>query len=244
MSRRAAFRIALLLLIVAAIVGIYFSPLRQHLNRNDIRSAVASVRDVWYGPPLFILAYATGCVFALPASVFVVAAGFIWGWQLGGIYAMIGGLIGAHASFFVGRFVGEGLLLRFGRMGAAVQKQVDHAGFKSLLVMRFVPGLPFAAVNYAAGVTGVKLRDFFFATVLGLAPSNFLFAYCSDALFNGTMTERDAFKWLVVVCALMLFIVVVPSLLKRYAARPAGPRSSENGPRPSALGPRVPPTED
>jgi uncharacterized membrane protein YdjX (TVP38/TMEM64 family) len=147
-------------------------------------------------------------------------------------------MLGATASYLVGRFVGEGLLLRFGRAGAAVKKQVDHAGFKSLLMMRFVPGLPFAAVNYAAGVTGVKIRDYVFATLLGLAPSNFLFAYCSDALFNGTMTERDAFKWLVIVCALALFVIVVPSLLKRYAA---GPQSAADQPVTEDRGPR---TED
>lgn len=222
MNRRTAVKLAVFLLVVAAIVAIYFSPLRSHLNRNDIRAAVERVRDVWYGPLLFILIYATGCVLAVPASLFVVAAGFIWGWKLGGSYAMAGGMIGATTAYFVGRFVGEGLLARFGKVGAIVEKQVDHAGFKSLLLVRFIPGLPFAAVNYAAGVTGVKFTDFLFATLFGLAPSNFLFAYCSDELFNGSMTEGDAFKRLVIVCAVMIALVLLPTLVKRIA----GSRSS------------------
>lgn len=219
MSRRTAIRLAVLLVIAAAVAGVYFSPLRQHLNRNDVRAAVERVRDVWYGPLLLILVYAIGCVLALPASLFIVAAGFIWGWKLGGSYAMVGGIIGATASFFAGRFIGEGLLERFGKVGALVKKQVDHAGFKSLLVTRFIPGLPFAAVNYGAGVAGVRVRDFMLATIIGLAPSNFVFAYCSDALFNGTMSETDALKRLAVVCALMLCVVAIPSLLKRRLQR-------------------------
>ncbi len=233
MNRRTAIRIAVFVLLAAAVAGLYFSPLRQHMNRNDLRAALEHVRDVWYGPLAFIVAYAIGCVFALPASVFIVVAGFIWGWKLGGSYALVAGIIGATASYFVGGFVGEGLLLKFGRAGAAVKKQVDHAGFKSLLLMRFVPGLPFAAVNYGAGVAGVRFRDFMFATVLGLAPSNFVFAYCSDALFNGTMTEVDALKRLAVVCALMIAIVVIPTLLKRRLEKP----------RPAVLGPSEPSTE-
>lgn len=231
MNRRAAIRVAVFLLVAAAAGAIYFSPLRQHMNRNDLRAAVEHVRDVWYGPLAFITAYALGCVFALPASVFIVVAGFIWGWKLGGSYALAGGIIGATASYFVGGFVGEGLLLKFGRVGAAVKKQVDHAGFRSLLLMRFIPGLPFAAVNYGAGVAGVRFGDFMLATVLGLVPSNFVFAYCSDALFNGTMTEGDALVRLAVVCALMIAIVVIPSLLKRYAGGPRLPPPEDRGPR-------------
>ena len=227
MNRRTAVKVAIVVVFLAAVAGIYFSPLRQHLNRNDIRAAVERVRDVWYGPLLFILAYAVGCVLALPASVFVVTAGFIWGWKLGGSYAMVGGMLGATASYFVGRFVGEGFLARFGKIGAVVKKQVDHAGFKSLLTMRFVPGLPFAAVNYGAGVGGVKLSDFLFATLLGLAPSNFLFAYCADELFNGSMTEKDAFVRLAIVCVAALALILLPTLIKKLTR----PRSSILGRR-------------
>ena len=228
MNRRNAIKVAMLVVLAAAIIAIYLSPLRQHLTRDAIRADVAHFRTLWYGPIILIAAYAIGCVFALPASAFVVAAGYIWGWKLGGSYAMIGGLLGATASFYVARFVGEGLLVRFGRAGQLVKKQADHAGFLSLLVMRFVPGLPFAAVNYGAGVCGVRVGDFLLATVLGLAPSNFVFAYCSDALFNGTMTEGDALKRLVIVCALMLGLVALGMGIKRFAA---GPRSSVLGPR-------------
>ena len=228
MTRRTAVKVAVGVLFLAAFVAIWFSPLRQHLNRNDIRAAVERVRDVWYGPLFFILAYAAGCVFALPASVFVVVAGFIWGWKLGGTYAMIGGVIGATAAYLIGRFVGGGLLDRFGKVGAVVKKQVDHAGFHSLLTVRFIPGLPFAAVNYAAGVGGVKLGDFLGATILGLAPSNYLFAYCADELFNGSMTEGDAFMRLVMVCAAMLVLTLLPVVVRRLT----GVRPSPQQPAP------------
>jgi len=171
-----------------------------------------------------IAGYAIGCVFALPASAFIVVAGFVWGWKLGGSYALIGGLLGAGASFAVGRFVGEGVLTKFGKVGAMVKKQVDHAGFKSLLVLRFVPGLPFAAVNYGAGVAGVRVSDFVAATIIGLIPSNYLFAYCSDSLFNGSMTETDALKRLAIVCAIMLTFIFLPSLVKRLRPEARGPR--------------------
>jgi uncharacterized membrane protein YdjX (TVP38/TMEM64 family) len=168
-----------------------------------------------------VLIYALGCVVALPASIFVIAAGFIWGWLLGGAYAMVGGTLGAMVSFFAGRFIGEGLLDRFGRIGQVVRRQVDHAGFKSLLILRNIPGIPFAVLNYGAGVAGVRFRDYFFATIIGIAPSKFVFTYCADALFNGSMSEGDAFKRLAIVCALVLAMILLPALVKRFSGRAA-----------------------
>jgi uncharacterized membrane protein YdjX (TVP38/TMEM64 family) len=203
---------------VAAFVALWFSPLREHLTRENIRAAVNQIRAVWYAPIVYVFLYALGCVVALPASLFVIAAGFIWGWLLGGCYAMVGGMFGAIVSYFLGRFIGEGLLERFGRIGRVVAKQVDHAGFKTLLVLRNIPGVPFAVMNYGAGVAGVKFRDYFFATLIGIAPSKFVFTYCADALFNGSMSEGDAFKRLLVVCVLVLAMVLLPVAVKRFGA--------------------------
>lgn len=215
MRARRVTRVVLALLLAAIVAGIYMSPLREHLNRDDIRAFVANLRGLWYGPIAFIGIFAAACVVALPASVFVIAAGLIWGWQLGGTWAMIGGILGATASFFAGRFIGEGLLARFGRVGRLVARQADHAGFKSLLILRFIPGIPFAALNYGAGVAGVRFGDFLLATLLGMAPSVYVFAYCADALFNGSMGEGDAVVRLLIVGALMIAIVLIPGLLKR-----------------------------
>lgn len=215
MNRRTLLKLAVFALLAAVIAAIWFSPLREHLTRENIRTAVEQIRAVWYAPIIFIVLYAIGCVAALPASLFVISAGFIWGWALGLLYSMIGGMLGACAAFFAGRLLGEGLLDRFGRIGKVVRKQVDHAGFRSLLVLRNIPGIPFAVLNYGAGVAGVRFRDYFFATLIGIAPSKFVFTYCADALFNGSMSEGDAFKRLAIVCGLVLAMLLLPALIKR-----------------------------
>jgi len=219
MTRQRAVKIAVLVLLAAAFVAVWLSPLREQMTRDNVRAFVENLRGLWYGPIAFIAAFALGCIFALPASLFVIAAGFIWGWVLGGVYSLIGGVLGATASFYVGRFVGAGILDRFGRVGRMVAKQVDHAGFRSLLVLRNIPGIPFAVLNYGAGVAGVRFRDFFASTVIGVTPSMFVFAYCADALFNGSMSEGDAFVRLAIVCGLMLTIVLLPLLVKRLSRR-------------------------
>lgn len=218
MSRR-AIKIALLVFLVAVIAAVYFSPLRQYFTREFMRHAVEVMRSLWYAPVLLIVAYAVGCVFAVPASIFVLGAGVIFGWKLGSVYALAGSTLGAMAAYFVGRFLGEGLLDRLGRAGRRITEQAERSGFLSILIVRLIPGPPFAMWNYAAGIARVPIRDYFFGTVIGILPSTIIFTYCADAIFNGTMTQGAAMKKLYVVAGLLIAMVVIPLLLKRWLQR-------------------------
>jgi uncharacterized membrane protein YdjX (TVP38/TMEM64 family) len=227
MNARTLIKIAIIVVIAAAVTAIYFSPLRDHFGRAQIREDVAIMRGLWYGPVVLIAAYAVGCVFALPATFFIVTAGVVWGWKLGTLYGMAGGMLGATISFFIGRFVGEGLLQKFGRAGQIVEKQVSHAGLKTMLVVRLIPGPPFAVWNYGAGVAGVKFSDYFLGTLLGTLPAHAIFAYSADALFNGTMTQEDAVRRLFIVAGLMLALVLLPGLVRKRVL-PAAEQEKEN----------------
>jgi uncharacterized membrane protein YdjX (TVP38/TMEM64 family) len=219
MTRRSTLKIAVAAVFVVLFIAVWLSPLRQQLTIENVRTFVEHLRGLWYGPIVFILAFAVGCVFAVPASVFCLAAGLIWGWVGGAAYSVVGGTLGAVASFYVGRYLGEGFLARFGRVGRMVAQQVDHAGFGSMLALRFIPGIPFAVLNYGAGVAGVRFRDFLWSTILGIIPPMLVFAYCADALFNGSMTQGDAVKRMLVVCALMLALTLLPMVVKRLMRR-------------------------
>jgi uncharacterized membrane protein YdjX (TVP38/TMEM64 family) len=218
MSSRNLLKVAVALVVVGAIAALY--PFRAQFTHENVVAAAAHLRGLWYAPFVLILLYAAGCIFAIPASFFILAAGAIWGWKLGGTYAMIGGVLGATLSFLVARFIGEGLLEKFGAMGQKVRKQVAHAGFKSLLILRLIPVFPFAVLNYGSGVAGVRLRDFVLATTLGLITSNYVFAYSADALLRGNMTEWEAIKRLLFVGALLISVILIPTILKKRMSPP------------------------
>jgi uncharacterized membrane protein YdjX (TVP38/TMEM64 family) len=219
MISRRGLKIATLVVLVAGVVALYFSPLRNYLTRENVLHAVQQMRGLWYAPFVLILAYGVGCIFAIPASVFILAAGAIWGWKLGVTYAMCGAMLGASTSYFAGRFLGEGVLDHFGKMGEAVTKQVSRNGFMSLLIARLIPGPPFAVWNYAAGIARMNFGEYFLATLLGTLPAHIVFAYCADALFNGTMTQGDAVKRLVIVAGLLISMIAATALLKRRLAK-------------------------
>jgi uncharacterized membrane protein YdjX (TVP38/TMEM64 family) len=215
MNKRNAIKLATFLVLAGGVAALYFTPLRAYLTKAHINDLIAWLRGLWYGPLVLIALYAAGCVFALPASIFVIAAGVIWGWKLGGLYAIIGGFLGAIAAYYVGGFLGEGLLDKFGSVGRGVRKQVESSGFMSMLIVRLIPGPPFAVWNYAAGVAKMRFRDYALATLIGIIPSHLVFTYCADSLVNGTMTEGDAIKRLAIVCALLLALITIPLYIKK-----------------------------
>jgi uncharacterized membrane protein YdjX (TVP38/TMEM64 family) len=214
MNRRNAIKLAMLAVLAGGVVALYFSPLRAYLTKAHLNDLIAWLRGLWYGPIVLIALYAIGCVFVIPASVFVLAAGVIWGWKLGSLYAITGGMLGAVASYYVGGFLGEGLLEKFGSAGHAVRRQVENAGFTSMLIVRLIPGPPFAVWNYAAGIARMRFRDYFWATLIGVVPAHIVFTYCADSLVNGTMTQGDALRRLAIVCALMLALIAIPLVIK------------------------------
>ncbi len=219
MISRRGLKIATLVVLVGGVAALYFSPLHNYFTRENILHAVEQMRGLWYGPFVLIIAYGVGCIFAIPASVFILAAGAIWGWKLGTVYEMCGAMLGSSASYFAGQFLGEGVLDRFGKMGEAVSRQVSRNGFVSLLIARLIPGPPFAVWNYAAGIARMNFGEYFLATLLGTLPAHLVFAYCADALFNGTMTQGDAVKRLAIVAGLLISMIAVTGLLKRRFAK-------------------------
>jgi len=216
-----AVKVALVLIIAGAVVAVLASPLRHQLTLANAHAFVNSerghVQSLWWTPLALVAAYGIGCIFAVPATLFIAVAGAMWGWKLGLAYAITGGMLGASLSYFLGRYLGEGLLDRFGRAGAAVRKQIERAGFQTMLIIRLIPGPPFAMWNYGAGVARFPFGIYFLATLLGTLPAHFVFAYSADALFSGTMTEKDALLTLAKVAALLIALSLIPTIVKRLA---------------------------
>lgn len=217
--RSTLLKFGILVLLGAAIAAVMFSPLRDHMTVADVRAAVAAMQGLWYGPALFVLAFALGSILFVPASVFILPAGLVWGWVLGFIYSMIGATLGALGTFAIAKYLGGGFLARFGQRGEQIARKLDHAGFKTLLILRLIPLWPFPVYNYAAGLANVRYRDFISSTLVGLCPALLVMNYSADALFNGTLTGADALERLLLVAALVAALILIPSIFRKRAAR-------------------------
>ena len=122
---------------------------------------------------LFVAAYGLCTAALVPRPVLNLAAGALFGAPLGTAAAVAGTVLGAGLSFGLGRLLGQDALrpLLRGRWLAAGDRQLSRHGFRSMLVVRLLPGVPFAVSNYGAAVSRMSWVAFLAATALGTVPN-------------------------------------------------------------------------
>lgn len=214
-----ALKILLFLLLAAGTAALFFTPLRDHLTLERAAQVRGDLASNPYGPVIFILAFSLLAVFPIPATVFVVLAGAVWGWKLGTLYALVGGVGAASISYWIGRFLGDGVLEKFGTRGVRLAQTLRGANFRTFFLIRLVPGIPFVVFNYGAGVAGMSFGQFVLATLCSILPLMTVFAYSADALLSGTISRDDALGRVIIAAVLIAIVVIVPSLFRKRAEK-------------------------
>lgn len=137
---------------------------------SSVRAEV-DVLGFWAGP-FFAGLYALITPTPLPKTVLTLAAGAVFGVGYGLVVVLVGATAGAVFAFYLARMLGRDVVLRYFRTAAhRVYAQARRYGVWAVLVLRLVPVVPFTALNWVAGVTAVRIRDFVLATPVGMLPT-------------------------------------------------------------------------
>ena len=164
----------------------------------------------------FIGIYIIATVAFLPGSILTLGAGVIFGVILGSLYVFIGATLGATAAFLVGRYLARGWVtnkISGNKKFAAIDKAVGKEGLKIVLLTRLSPIFPFNLLNYALGITGVSLQDYFLGSV-GMIPGTIMYVYigslAGNLAFIGSESKPDnmILHWVIKIIGLIATIVM------------------------------------
>ncbi|MFI7102115.1 TVP38/TMEM64 family protein [Streptomyces sp. NPDC050161] len=127
---------------------------------------------------VFAVAYGVCTTAFVPRPVLNLAAGALFGSQAGLATALAGTVLGSGLAFGLGRLLGQDALrpLLRARWLTAADRQLSNHGFRSMLAIRLLPGLPFCATNYCAAVSRMGWLPFLLATALGSVPNTAAYA--------------------------------------------------------------------
>src|SRR5262245_37540026 len=158
--------VLLLVVVLLAGAGFLLAPTLAPLAREGVdRLARAGVP----GALAFIAAFVVASLLFLPAALLGIAAGAAYGVWLGSALSLVGGTLGAMASFLVARRWArrplEAWAARSARM-RALDAAFRTDGLRTAFLLRLSPLIPFNLLNYALGATALRARD---ATIACLA---------------------------------------------------------------------------
>jgi uncharacterized membrane protein YdjX (TVP38/TMEM64 family) len=161
------------LVVLAAAMGVlltvvYFSPLRDYLNR--LREVSQQIRGFGALAPLVVMGgVALLVAIGFPRLIFCLLAGMALGFWSGLLWAQLGTMIGNYALFLTvrgfGRDWAEGML----RKRSGLRQIVRQRGMWGVLLARQVP-VPGVFINLACALLPIRQSDFLLGTILGQLP--------------------------------------------------------------------------
>ncbi|HEU5100315.1 MAG TPA: TVP38/TMEM64 family protein [Roseiflexaceae bacterium] len=165
------------------------------LNTESIAGVVAHVRGfgLWAPAISLLLMLLQSVVAPLPGSIVAAMNGVVFGIWWGTLLSWTGGLLGATASFWLARLLGQSIVQRW--FGSQRLQRVDAIGeglgFWLILVARLTPLVSFDLISYVSGLSSIGYARFMLATAVGMLPGTFAWtALGHDLAMAQTTTWR------------------------------------------------------
>lgn len=145
---------------------------------------------IWAPGISFLLMLFQSLIAPLPAFLITFSNAALFGWVNGAILSWSSAMAGAALCFWISRLLGREVTEKL-TSRLALQK-VDRFfvqyGKHTILIARLLPFVSFDIVSYAAGLTSMSFRSFFWATGLGQLPATLIYSYVGDMLTGGAKT--------------------------------------------------------
>jgi len=214
--------------IVFAIALFFFFDLGRYLSLESIkanRDHLLAFTEANYTTAvvLFIVVYIAVAGLSLPgATILTLAGGFLFGAVLAALYVNIGATTGATLAFLAARYVlRDWVEEKFGRWLAPLQQGFAKNAFSYLLTIRLIPLFPFFVVNLVSGLTRVHVGTYIAATMLGIIPGSFVYAYAGRQLGAINSLKEIASPQVLGAFVLLGAFALAPTLYKKLRARAA-----------------------
>ncbi|MBK7326755.1 MAG: VTT domain-containing protein [Propionivibrio sp.] len=156
------------------------SGLRDHFSLTFLQQQIAENRVS--GLLVFVLLFSLGNLIQIPGWVFLAAAVLTLGRIWGGLATYVAASISCALTFFTIRLVGGDALRQLkSKTAVRILGQLDARPIRSVVLLRVLfQTVP--ALNYALALSGIRFRQYFTGTLLGLPLPIILYCLFFDYL--------------------------------------------------------------
>lgn len=152
--------------IIAPVIGVV---LLSGIDRSQLQLWLRQM-GMW-APVLYILIYSIATICILPSTPLNLTGGAIFGAVWGTVWTSIAAILAAILAFGFSRTIGRKLVERkLAGKWESIDREMQQGGLFYMFAIRLLPLIPYGIVNFAAGLTSIKFRDYFLGTLLGTVP--------------------------------------------------------------------------
>jgi uncharacterized membrane protein YdjX (TVP38/TMEM64 family)/rhodanese-related sulfurtransferase len=210
-------RVGVLLVLVA---GIALAVLYR--DKFDVAALEGWIEDagIW-APLLFMAVYAIAAALFLPGSVLTLAGGALFGPVLGTFYNLTGATIGATLAFLIARYLASDWVANKagGRLKQLING-VEGEGWRFVAFTRLVPLFPFNLLNYALGLTRIRLSHYLLATYTCMLPGAIAYTYLGYAGREAVGGGEGLVQKALLALALLAVVAFLPRLIGKLRRGP------------------------
>ena len=173
------------------------------------------------GMSLFVLVYILACILLIPGSPLTVGAGAVFGFWKGLILVSIGSTLGAAAAFLISRYLTREFIerkLNKSHKFSAMDMAITREGWKIIFLARLSPIIPFFLLNYALGLTKIRLHTYIISSWAGMIPGTVLYTYIGSLGKTILTAKRSPIDWVYLGIGLIA-TVSVTVLISRIAKK-------------------------
>lgn len=219
MTKPVVARVGVMSILVVGTVAAFIFTRREGI---DADAAVAWLRGFGQASPLlFVGLYAVATVLFLPGGLLTLAGGAIFGTLPGALYSLTGATIGATLAFLLARYVAsDWVAARLHAKLPALMDGIEAEGWKFVGLVRLVPILPFNALNYALGLTPVRLAHYVWASFVFMLPGALAYSYLGHLGKEAAAGRVGPIRTALIIIGVISLMSLLSMFIKRFRKVP------------------------
>ena len=199
-------------------------------------------RDGWGGWGVYVGFY-TGLVsLFFPGIVFIMGAGFVFGFWRGLLAVWIGGSVGQALAFLLARYLlhdwVESMIRQRWKKWKYIDAAIENEGWKLVLVMRLSPIIPYNMLNIGMALTSIHVIPFALVSSIGIIFECSIFVYLGTmadsitSIVSGESGAPKAYRW--VLMGLSIAGCIITAIMVSFIVRRAIKRAEMSFKNPSS----------
>lgn len=166
MKLKSSILILTIICIIATGIGMY---LIGGIDQKQLETWLENMGIL--APIIYIIFYTIGTLLILPSTPLNLTGGAIFGIWWGTFWTTVAAVIAAMVAFAFTRTIGKDIIAKkFAGRWEAIDAEIRLGGLFYMFSIRLLPIIPYGLVNFAAGLTSIRWRDYIIGTLLGTVP--------------------------------------------------------------------------